>query len=166
METFGAVAADAERVREHMESDDAAGLLLRFEDGQRGTCTISQVSAGRKNTIEWQVDGTTAALAWASEDPERLWAGHRGRPNELIEKDPAIMTAAGAAAAAYPVGHVEGYPDTFRALFADIYRDIAAGAPSPRPTYPTFADGHDAVLVCEAISASARTGTWAKVERA
>ena len=64
------------------------------------------------------------------------------------------------------MGHVEGYPDTFRALFADIYRDIIAGAPSPRPTYPTFADGHDAVLVCEAIGASARTGTWTKVELA
>ena len=75
------------------------------------------------------------------------------------------MTPAGVAAAAYPAGHVEGYPDTFRALFADIYRDIAAGGPSPRPNYPTFADGHDAVLVCEAISASARSGTWAKVER-
>ena len=52
VETFGAatVADDVERVRERMESDDAAGLLLRYEDGLRGTCTISQVSAGRKNT--------------------------------------------------------------------------------------------------------------------
>ena len=165
VETFGAAADDVERVREHVESDDAAGLLLRFEDGQRGTCTVSQISAGRKNTIEWELDGSSAALAWASEDPERLWMGHRGRPNELVEKDPSVMTPAGTAAAAYPAGHVEGYPDTFRALFADIYRDIAAGGPSPRPTYPTFADGHDAVLVCEAISASSRTGTWAKVER-
>ena len=165
VETFGAAADDVERVREQMDSDDAAGLLLRFEDGQRGTCTISQISAGRKNTIEWEIDGSSAALAWASEDPERLWIGHRGRPNEVVEKDPSIMTAAGTAAAAYPAGHIEGYPDTFRALFADIYRDVVAGGPSPRPNYPTFADGHDAVLVCEAISASARSGTWAKVER-
>ena len=35
----------------------------------------------------------------------------------------------------------------------------------PTPAYPTFADGHDAVVVCEAISESARTGTWATVER-
>ena len=165
VETFGAAADDVERVREQMDSDDAAGLLLRFEDGQRGTCTVSQISAGRKNTIEWEIDGSSAALAWASEDPERLWIGHRGRPNEVVEKDPSIMTAAGTAAAAYPAGHIEGYPDTFRALFADIYRDVVAGGPSPRPNYPTFADGHDAVLVCEAISASARSGTWAKVER-
>ena len=148
-----------------MESDDAAGVLLRFEDGLRGAATVSQVSAGRKNTVEWEVDGAAGALAWASEDPERLWMGHRGRPNELIEKDAAIMTPAGVSAAAYPAGHIEGYPDTFRGLFADVYRDVAAGRPSAHPNYPTFADGHDAVAVCEAIAASARTGTWAKVER-
>jgi predicted dehydrogenase len=142
-----------------MESDDAASVLLRFEDGLRGACTVSQVAAGRKNTIEWELAGSTDSLAWASEDPERLWAGHRQRPSEVVEKDPALMPAG------YPPGHVEGYPDTFRALFAEVYRDIANGVPSAQPTYPTFADGHDAVLVCEAISASARTGAWTKVER-
>ncbi len=167
VETFGAapVGADGERVRQHMSSDDAAGLLLRYEDGGRGSCTVSQVSAGRKNTVEWEVAGATATLAWASEDPERLWVGHRGRPNEVVEKDPATMSPAGARAAAYPAGHVEGYPDTFRGLFADVYRDVAAGRPATRPVYPTFADGHDAVLVCDAVASSARSGTWTKVER-
>ena len=129
-----------------MASDDAAGLLLRFDDGARGVCTISQVSAGRKNTMEWELDGSTSRR-WRGRrtDPEQLWIGHRDRPNEVVEKDPALLTPAGVAAAAYPAGHVEGYPDTFRALFAAVYRDIAAGGPSTRPTYPTFADGHDAV---------------------
>ena len=60
---------------------------------------------------------------------------------------------------------VQPKADTFRGLFADVYRDIASGVPSAQPTYPTFADGHDAVLVCEAIAASARSGTWTTVER-
>ncbi len=167
VETFGAaaVSADVERVTQQMHSDDAAGLLLRYDDGLRGTFSVSQVSAGRKNTLEYEIDGSTSTLAWASEDPEHLWIGHRDRPSEVVAKDPAAMTPEGVAAAAYPAGHVEGYPGTFRGLFAEVYRDIAAGAASPHPTYPTFADGHDAVLVCEAISASARSGTWAKVER-
>ena len=167
VETFGAsgVGTDVERVSEQVQSEDAAGLLLRYDDGVRGACSVSQVSAGRKNTVDWEIDGATSAMAWTSEDPEQLWIGHRNRPSELLAKDPAVMTSAGVAAAGYPAGHVEGYPDTFRGLFADVYRDVAAGAPSPRPTYPTFADGHDAVLVCEAISASARSGAWAKVER-
>ena len=167
VETFGAagVADDVERVRETMSSDDAAGLLLRFDGGGRGVCSVSQVSAGRKNTLEWELDGATSALAWSSEEPENLWIGHRERANEIAAKDPAVMTPAGVAAAGYPVGHVEGYPDTFRALFAAVYRDVAAGDPSAAPGYPTFADGHDAMAVGEAVSASARSGTWCKVER-
>ncbi len=167
VETFGAATVDAgvDRVQESMVSDDAAGLLLRFDGGGRGVCSVSQVSAGRKNTLEWELDGSESALAWSSEDPEQLWIGHRGRPNEIAAKDPAVMTAAGVAAAGYPAGHVEGYPDTFRALFAAVYRDVAAGAPSASPGYPTFADGHDAMAVCDAIAESARTGSWTKVER-
>ena len=46
--------------------------------------------------------------------PDHLWIGHRGRPNEIVEKDPALLTPEGAAAAAFPGGHVEGYADTFR----------------------------------------------------
>ena len=57
-----AVDGDVARVREHMTSDDAAGVLLRFDDGARGACTVSQVSAGRKNTIDWELDGSQHAL--------------------------------------------------------------------------------------------------------
>ena len=46
------------------------------------------------------------------------------------------MTPSGIAAAGYPAGHVEGYPDTFRALFAEVYRDVAAGGPSAAPDVP------------------------------
>jgi predicted dehydrogenase len=167
VETFAAatVDADVDRVREHMESDDAAGILLRFEGGARGVCSISQVSAGRKNAIAWEVDGSTAAVWWVSETPESLWIGHRGRPNELVSKDPSQMTAAGAATAAYPAAHIEGYPDTFRAMFAAVYHDVAAGGPGAKPAYATFADGHDAVLVTEAIACSAREGRWTHVRR-
>ena len=69
-----------------MHSDDAAGLLLRFDGGARGVCTISQVSAGRRNRLAWEIDGDTSALAWAADDPDHLWIGHRGRPNEVVER--------------------------------------------------------------------------------
>jgi hypothetical protein len=47
-----------------------------------------------------------------------------------------------------------------------VYAAIAAGGAPAVSAYPTFADGHDAAIaVGEAISVSARSGTWAKVER-
>jgi predicted dehydrogenase len=159
------VAADVERVREPMTSDDAAGILLRFEGGLRGLCSVSQVSAGRKNRLTWELNCSQRSLAWVSEEPEFLWIGHRGRPNELANKDPGLMTDLGAAVTGYPAGHVEGYPDTFKGLFAAVYADIAAGKPSPEPTYPTFADGHDIALVCEAVATSAQAQAWTPVRR-
>jgi predicted dehydrogenase len=75
------------------------------------------------------------------------------------------MAAPAAAVTALPAGHVEGFADTFRALFSRVYADIAAGAPSQEPAYPTFADGHDAVLVTEAIARSAASQRWEAIDR-
>jgi predicted dehydrogenase len=160
-----AVADDVERVREPMTSDDAAGILLRLEGGMRGVCSVSQVSAGRKNRLTWELNCAEGSVAWVSEEPEYLWVGHRGRPNETASKDPGLMTGPGAAVTGYPAGHVEGYPDTFRGLFAAVYADVAAGRPAAEPAYPTFADGHDVVLVCDAIAESARSQSWTRVRR-
>jgi predicted dehydrogenase len=160
-----AVADDVERVREQMTSDDAAGILLRLEGGVRGLCSVSQVSAGRKNRLTWELNCARGSLSWTSEEPEYLWVGHRDRPNETANKDPAQMSRLGAAVTGYPAGHVEGYPDTFRGLFAAVYADVAAGRPAATPAYPTFADGHDVVLVCEAVAESAQSRSWAPVRR-
>ena len=162
VETFAAAGAatDGERIDVEMTSDDAAGMLLRFEDGARGVCAISQVSAGRRNSLSWEVDGSEAAMAWTSEAPDELWIGHRGRANEVLPRDPALAAPSAAAVSQYPAGHLEGYPDTFRALFAQVYAAIDRGEPPSDAVYPTFADGHDALLVTEAIARSAAEQRW------
>ena len=65
----------------------------------------------------------------------------------------------------YPGGHVEGYPDTFRALFSQVYADVVAGGPAAEPAYPSFVDGLDALLVTEAIARSSREQRWVTVDR-
>jgi predicted dehydrogenase len=165
VETFAATTGAEDLIEEEMSSDDGAGILLRFEDGARGTLSIAQTAAGRKNSVSIEVDGSDSALSWFSENPDYLWIGHRGRPNEILQRDPSLLTPDAARTAAYPGGHVEGYPDTFRALFKDIYQDVANGGPAPDPAYPTFADGHDALLVTEAIARSSQEQRWVTVAR-
>ncbi len=148
-----------------MTSDDAAGILLRFEGGTRGAVTISQVSAGQKNSLRYEIAGSQSALRWFSGVPDDLFIGHRGRPNEISSRDPVNYAPEAARLIAYPGGHVEGFPDTFRALFSRVYADIVNGSPSAKPTYPTFADGHDAVLVTDAIARSHEQQQWVSVQR-
>jgi predicted dehydrogenase len=127
--------------------------------------TVSQVSAGRKNAVSIEVDGSDDAAAWCSETPDELWIGHRDRPNENLWRDAGALAPSAAAITQYPGGHVEGYPDTFRGLFSRIYADVERGGPSPDPDYPTFVDGHDVVLVTEAIARSSREQRWVTVDR-
>jgi predicted dehydrogenase len=164
VETFS-TERSADTVTRPMGTEDAATILLRFANGARGSVAVSQISPGRKNSLQWEIDGSTAGAAWDSETPDHLWIGHRDRPNELLLRNPALMGPAGRAAAALPGGHVEGFGDTFGALFRAIYADVADGRPNPNPAYATFAAGHDEMLVNDAIAESARTGRWVDVDR-
>jgi len=164
VETFS-TERSAHTVTRPMGTEDTATLLLRFANGARGSVAVSQISAGRKNSLQWEIDGSDGAAWWDSETPDHLWLGHRDRPNELLLRNPALMGAAGRAAAALPGGHVEGFGDTFGALFRAIYTDILAGRPNADPPYADFAAGHDEMLVNDAIARSAALGQWVDVNR-
>jgi predicted dehydrogenase len=152
VETYSGAAA-GETIDTPMETEDAAGLMLRLTGGARAVATISQVSAGRRNRLSWEIDGSQRALAWHSEAPEELWIGHRGRPNELLLSERGD----------YPPGHAEGFPDTFKRLYRHVYRAVAAGGPPDEPDYPTFADGHEEALVADAIAQSHAEQRWVTV---
>jgi len=164
LETY-ATERSTDTVSRAIVTEDTASILLRFEGGARGAVSISQISPGRKNSLQYEIDGSKAALAWDSEQPDQAWIGHRDRPNEILIRNPALMGPAGRAASALPGGHVEGFFDTFCAHFRAVYADVVAGAPSSSRGYPTFADGHDEMLVGEAIAQSAREGRWVEVAR-
>jgi predicted dehydrogenase len=152
VETFSG-AATGETVDTPMETEDAAGILLRLSGGARGVMTVSQVSAGRKNRLSWEIDGSASSLAWQSEAPEELWIGHRDRPNELLLRERGD----------YPAGHAEGFPDTFKHLYRAVYRAVAAGGPPSDPDYPTFADGHEEAVIGDAIARSHAEQRWVSV---
>jgi predicted dehydrogenase len=163
VETF-ARGGPHETVTREIATEDCATILVRYENGALGSLAVSQISAGRKNSLRVEIDGSNHAAAWRSESPDELWLGHRERPNEVLYRDPSLMNAAGAAASFLPGGHIEGFADTFRALYRAVYQAVLDGSPA-RDRYPTFADGHDEMLVCEAVERSARQGRRVAVER-
>jgi predicted dehydrogenase len=163
VKTFAGGGATAERERVRVASEDQAAILVRMESGAIGALVVSQVAAGHKNALSLEVDGAAGSLAWRSEEPNQLWLGHRGRPNEVLEKDPSLLGPEARARTAYPGGHQEGYPDTFRQLFASVYAYVARGDLAAPRDFPTFEDGHREMLHCDAILESARTGRWVDV---
>lgn len=144
-------------------TDDCGTVMLRFDNGANGCLWVSQTTAGRKNCLRFEIAGSQCSFAWNSETPNELWIGRRDSANETLLRDPALMSASARAVANYPGGHNEGFPDTFKQLFRRFYGYIAAGDFRAPPPFPTFADGHREVLLCEAVLRSAREGRWVEV---
>lgn len=162
VETF-ASADDVEREDAPMSTEDVAHILLRYENGARGSLVVSQVATGRKNSLRFEVDGSAGALAWDSERNEELWLGRRDEPNETLIRNAALMHPAAAARTHLPVAHAEGFADTFRELYRAVYSDVTSGGPSPNPEYPTFRDGHVENVLCDAVAVSNRERRWVEV---
>jgi predicted dehydrogenase len=144
-------------------TDDYASVLLHFENEARGVVTVSQISAGRKARLWFEIDGSEGSLAFDSESPNQLWIGRRDRACEVLPKDPALQSPESRGYAAYPGGHPEGYPDTFAQLFKDFYGYLAKGDLRAPRTFPTFETGHDELVLCEAIAESTQKKAWVQV---
>jgi predicted dehydrogenase len=163
VETFST--AEVERTPISITTEDAATVLLRLGEHARGAMQVSQVSAGRKNRLAIEVNGSEGSLAWDGERPNELWLGHRDRPNEVLLKDPALLDAVARRYARYPGGHAEGFADSHTALARAVYEYIRAGgrASGMEPDFPTFADGHRANVLGDGIMRSVREGRWVEV---
>ncbi len=146
-----------------IKTEDYASVLFRFSNGARGVLSVSQVSAGRKNQLFYEIDGSESAVSWDSEHPNDLWVGHRNRMNESLIKDPSLMSDEAKSVSSYPGGHAEGFPDTFKQLQKKAYAYILKNDFSVKPDFPTFMDGYISLVIEEAILKSSQTGTWVKV---
>ncbi len=144
-------------------TEDYGCILFRYQGGARGSLWVSQVTAGRKNCIRYEIAGSNGALAWDSQSPNELWIGHRDRPNESLIRDPALVGPLARGYVNYPGGHNEGFPDAFKQCFRSFYSYIAANDYSAPPLFPTFAQGHREVVLCDAILKSHRQQSWVNV---
>lgn len=144
-------------------TEDHANVLLRFDNGNRGSITVSQVSAGRKNQLKLEVSGSKKTLAWNSESPNEAWVGNRDGFNESLMRDPSLAYPEARDIMSFPGGHNEGFPDTSKQLFKEVYAAVAAGKQPEKASYPTFADGYRELLICERILESNRKQAWVAV---
>lgn len=165
IDTFGGkMEVDVEYEEKEIHTEDYAAVLLKFENGARGSMTVSQVSSGRKNRLFFEINGSDSSLIWDSEVPNQMIIGNRSEPNQILIKDPSLMMDAARWTASYPGGHTEGFPDTFKQLQTAVYRYIAEGDFDAKPDFPTFRDGHNTILVDEAILKSAKENRWVDVK--
>jgi predicted dehydrogenase len=145
-----------------VRTEDAALVQFETDSGALGSVVVSQVSAGRKNRLWIELDGSEEALAFDQEHPEELWCGTR-ESLAIVRRDPAALSAPAARYASLPAGHPQGYADCFDAFVRDVYDAVGGGKLADGT--PTFEDGLRAAVITDAVLASsAKDGEWVDLQ--
>ncbi len=148
--------------------DDYGTAVIRYENGALGTVTVSQISHGRENDIFIEVDGTTGALEWHQEEPNKLIVRRNNEPLHVYTRNPnaAYMTATGAAACRLPGGHPEAFFEAFANVYRFAYDNMvlrAAGKPFEKVNtiYPNVNDGVEGMyFIQQSVESSKQNGAW------
>jgi predicted dehydrogenase len=144
-----------------VKTEDVACALFRSNNGVLANLTVSQVSAGRKNRLWFEVDGARSSVVFDQEEPEHLWIGGRDSAR-VIARDPSRGSAEQRRLSVLPAGHAQGYAQCFEAFVADTYAVIDG---QQREGLPTFEDGLRSANIVEAVIESSRQRAWAEIRR-
>lgn len=160
VQTFTKASKDQKWASYPVETEDFSSILLQFGNGAHGNVGVSQVAAGRKNSVRIEIYGTERSAWWDSEEPNTIQYGSRDEANAVAHRACPGFSEDVRGFADYPPGHAEGFPDTFKMLYRAVYNDIRQGKPAKNPLYATAQDGHEEVRICEAVLKSNAARKW------
>lgn len=160
------VMADVGAVVPARETDDTAHILLRWENGARGSMWVTQAAAGAEHGLSFRIFGEKGGLEWHHEQPNHLL--HRRLndfPRLMTRRIDGKLTPEATHAARVEIGHPEGYQEAFATLYREAADAIVArrtGRPCDPLSleFPTVLDGAKGMKFIEAALESSRSGQW------
>ncbi len=144
-----------------VKTEDCASVLFRFDNGAKGSAFFSQVIAGKSVAIDYLIGGYKKSAQWDSEVCNQLTIGRKDSFCEVSEKGPVTVHPDSRSTVAYPIGHLEGFPDAFKQCFRQVYDSI--GNPDAPRDYADMNDGLHEMVLCEKIFESNQKQKWIEI---
>jgi predicted dehydrogenase len=141
-------------------TEDQFAAVLELPNGATATLEASRCALGWKGRQRVELNGTDGSLWWDMEDPNRLHVFFLDDEREGLGgfRDVIVTNPEHPFLDRWwPPGHVLGWEHAI----VNQWRDFLEAAIEERPVsarQASFADGHRAAVVCEAIHVSARDG--------
>ena len=146
--------------------DDNANILLRFDNGAKGSLWSSQIAAGNENALRIRLYGDKAGIDWSQENPNYLSITTLGGNREILSRGSSSIPAATGTMTRLPAGHPEGFLEAFGTLYRDIAEQLHArrsnrNSDPDAMLVPGIADGLRGMRFIEkAVSSNTEGNTW------
>lgn len=142
-------------------ADEGAAAVMEFENGALGVMESSVVATGRRNFLQWEINGSKGSLKWDLEHPNSLWICIKtvGDPSlwgftevSATESDHPDV------APWWPQGHNLGWEHA-HIIQEFHFLEAVANGNAMCPNLATFEDGYRVAVIIEAIRESSRSGS-------
>jgi len=160
------LAADLGRFGEGRILDDDGNLLLRMENGAKGTMSISQIALGEENNLAIKVYGEKGSLEWHQENPNQLITRWLSDPVRVYTPNGNDLYEEALSVSRIPAGHPEGYLEAFATIYKNFATHLMAvldGGAIENPDYPTAKDGVRGMqFIYAAVESDKNNSAWVK----
>jgi predicted dehydrogenase len=148
-----------------VEIDDACMFLARFANGSMGTFESTRYARGRKNYNTFELNGADGSVKFDLEDPQYLdfFEYTQMQSGKKVEDHLTGWRRVHVTNSEHPYmdkwwvpGCTVGYEHTFIHALADFLAGVEKG----EPVQPDFRNALQTQRVCDAVLASAKSGSW------
>jgi len=161
------IAADLGRFGEGRVLDDDGNILLRLENGAKGTMSFSQIATGEENNLAIKVYGERGSLAWCQENPNQLITKWLDKPIITYTPNGNNLYKEALEASRIPAGHPEGYLEAFATIYKNFAIHLNAKLTNQDievPDYPKVSDGIRGVkFIHAAVESDKNNAAWVKL---
>ncbi|SEP67796.1 Predicted dehydrogenase [Hyunsoonleella jejuensis] len=161
------IAADLGRFGEGRILDDDGNMLIRMENGAKGTISISQIALGEENNLGIKVYGTKGSLEWYQENPNELITRWLEEPKKVYTPNGNGLHEEALEVCRIPAGHPEGYLEAFATIYKNFATHVNAineGKSVENPDYPTVEDGVRGMkFIYAAVESDKNNAAWTKI---
>jgi predicted dehydrogenase len=150
--------------------DDNANILLRFDNGAKGSLWSSQIATGNENALRIRLYGDKAGIDWSQENPNYLSVTTLGGSKEILSRANASIPGTTGYSARLPAGHPEGFLEAFATLYRDIAEQLNARKSNREcdpdaMLVPGIVDGLRGMEFIEkAVASNTAENTWQKLD--
>jgi len=163
------IAADLGRFGEGRVLDDDGNILLRMENGAKGTLSFSQIATGEENNLAIRVYGEKGSLEWSQENPNQLITRWLNKQKVIYTPNGNNLHQEALAASRIPAGHPEGYLEAFATVYKNFAKHLNAKLANQDieiPDYPTVSDGIRGVkFIHAAVESDQKNAAWVTLKK-
>lgn len=161
------LAADLGKFGKNRVLDDDGNVLIRLENGAKGSLSFSQIALGEENNLAISVYGDKGSFTWQQENPNELVTRWLDKPKTIYTPNGVATSATASGFSRIPAGHPEGYLEAF----ANIYKNFAihlnnylAGKKDGQPNYPGIKEGVRGMqFIYACVNSSENNSEWKKI---